>query len=359
MIYPKQQAFILVTTLWMLAILTIAASFFAVWTQRAIDLAQDLQTDLQGEIDAYNTQAQLLYLFSTRRLTMAGLNPQISQIQLSFDSIDITPALPVGGEIALDDSVYQGIGLARFSIQDKAGLFSLHRLSLGYSQGSKRKGMKLLGVLGVPAELRETLVARLLDYVDTDSSYRLNGAEASHYKQAGLPPPANRLLLNPMECRAILGWTEQEGLWNNGVWGQITTTATAGFLNFNTAPASVLQSLDGIDALIANRVVARRKEFGAFTNYEQFQRVVGVEVGGDTFTAGYRVYPSKFFRISTWHESSQRMRQQHIELTAILDKAKPWAVNYSADLALPAQHINAKPVTLKSAFISKKNELTE
>jgi type II secretory pathway component PulK len=291
---------------------------------------------------------------------MAGLNPQITQIQLSFDSdFDITPALPVGGEIELDDTVYQGIGLARFSIQDKAGLFSLHRLSLGFSQETKRKGMKLLGVLGVPAELRETLIARLLDYVDIDSSYRLNGAEAEHYQQAGLPPPPNRSLLNPMECRAILGWAEQEGLWKNGVWGQITTTMTAGFLNFNTAPASVLQSLDGIDALIANRVVARRKEFGAFTNYEQFQRVVGVEVGGDTFTAGYRVYPSEFFRISTWHEGSQRMRQQHIELTAILDQAKPWAVNYSADLALPTQHVNAKPITLNSVFITATKESTK
>ncbi|WP_353570603.1 helix-hairpin-helix domain-containing protein [Candidatus Albibeggiatoa sp. nov. BB20] len=362
MIYPKQQAFILVTTLWMLAILTIAASFFAVWTQRAVDLAQDLQTDLQGEVDAYNTQAQLLYLFSTRRLTMAGLNLKLSKVQLNFSGdFDITAALPVGGEIALDDTVYQGVGSARFSVQDKAGLFSLHHLSIGLSQTAKRKAMKLLGVLGVPTELRETLVARLQDYVDSDDSHRLNGAEAMHYKQAGLPPPSNRLLLNPMECRTILGWAEQEPLWNNGVWGQIATTVTAGFLNLNTAPALVLQSLDGIDAAIANRVVARRKEFGAFTHYGQFQQTIGVEVGSDVFTVGYRVYPSEYFRISTWHENSQRMRQQHIELTPIQDQAKPWKVNYSADLALSTHHINAKPLILKAAFITtaKKNELSD
>lgn len=356
MIYPKQHAFILVTTLWMLAILTISASFFAVWTQRAVDLAQELQTDLQGEIDAYNTQAQLLYLFSTRRLNMAGLNPKTVQAEFSFNSgvdFDITPILPVGGEIELDDTIYQGIGSARFSIQDKAGLFSLHYLSIGISQSTKRKAMKLLDILGVPDELQETLIARFKDYVDSDDFHRLNGAEEVHYQQAGLPPPANRLLINPMECRAILGWAEQKGLWENDLWGQITTTATAGFLNFNTAHELVLQSLDGITAETAQRIIAWRKEFGAFTNYLQFQKIVGAEVGGDQFTAGYRVYPSEYFRISVWHQNSQRMRQQHIGLTPIADKAKPWENSYSADLALSKQRLNATPISLASVFISK------
>ncbi|MCV6637946.1 type II secretion system protein GspK [Candidatus Albibeggiatoa sp. nov. NOAA] len=355
MIYPKrQQAFILVTTLWMLAILTIAASFFAIWTQRAVDLAQDLQTDLQGEIDAYNTQAQLVYLFSTRRLTMAGLNPNVSQTSLNFsDAFDISAALPVGGEIALDDTVYQGIGTARFSIQDKAGLFSLHQLSIGLSRGAEKKAIKLLGILGVPTELRKTLVARLRDYVDADDFHQINGAEAAQYIQAGRPPPPNRLLLNPMECQAILGWKEQEDLWKDGVWGQISTTATAGFLNLNTAPALVLQSLEGISAETAKRVVDRRKAFGAFTGYLQFQQLIGVEVGGDAFTVGYRVYPSEFFRISTWHQNGQRIRQQHISLTPIQDQAKPWKVDYSADLALFTHQANAKPIKLDAVFINK------
>ncbi len=360
MIYiRRQQALVLVMTLWMLAILTVAASFFAVWTQRAIELAQELQTNLQGEIDTYNTQAQLIYLFSTRRLTMAGLNPKIPNRTLSFNTsadADVTMVLPVGGEIELDDTVYQGIGSARFSIQDKAGLFSLYRLSITLNPETKRKGMKLLGVLGVSAELREPLIARLQDYVDPDDFHRLNGAEAIHYEKSGLPPPANRLLINPMECRAILGWAEQESLWKNGIWGQITTTERAGFLNLNTASELVLQTLDGINAEIAKNIVARRKEFGAFTDYLQFQKLVGVEVGGDNFTAGYRVYPSKHFRISTWHEKSQRVRQQHVQLTPIEPESKPWAVSYSADVTLPL-HRN-KPIVLKSVFIDSKTSET-
>lgn len=357
MIYPKQQAFILVTTLWMLAILTIAASFFAIWTQRAVELAQGLQTNLQGEIDAYNTQSQLFYLFATRRLTMAGLNPVVKPVQFQFTTVedyevDMSTILPVGGELKLDDTVYQGLGQARFSIQDKAGLFSLHKVSLGYTVNVKRQAIKLLGILGVPAEQRKTLIERLQDYVDPDDFHRLNGAEAQHYQRLGLPPPANRLLLNSMECRAILGWAEQQSLWHSDTpWEQLTTSATVGAFNLNTAPELVLQSLDGINAQMAQQIVAKREEFGVFINYSQFQKLVGVEVGGDKFTIGYRLFPSEYFRISIWHQTSHKMRQHHIKLTPVVDQASPWQIDYAIDLALPPSKRQAKPVLIENLFL--------
>ena len=358
-IYLKQKAFILVTTLWMLAILTIAASFFAVWTQRAVELAQDLQTNLQGEIDAYNTQSQLFYLFSTRRFTMAGLNPEIKPVQFNFAiesyEVDMDAIMPVGTEISLDDTVYQGIGQARFSIQDKAGLLSLHNLSLGYGQSAKRQAIKLLGILGVKAEQRKPLVERLQDYTDSDDFHRINGAEAQHYKSNGLPPPPNRLLLNSMECRAILGWSEQHTLWENNLWGQLTTSATAGAFNLNTAPKLVLQSLDGISAEMAQQMVSWRKEFGVFLNYLQFHKLAGVEIGGEQFTIGYRLFPSEYFRVSIWHKTSQKMRQYHIKLTPSLDQSKPWQVDYTLDLALNSSKQQEKPLSTKNVFIRNNN----
>jgi len=357
--YLKQKAFILVTTLWMLAILTIAASFFALWTQRAIELAQDLQTNLQGEVDAYNTQSQLFYLFSTRRFTMAGLNPKIRPVQFNLITepyeVDMDAIMPVGTEISLDDSVHQGIGQARFSIQDKAGLLSLHNVSFGYDQNAKRQAMKLLGILGVKAENRRPLIERLQDYTDSDDLHRINGAEAQHYKQQGLPPPPNRLLLNSMECRAILGWNEQHVLWEDNQWGQLTTNATAGAFNLNTAPKLVLQSLDGISAEIAQQIVSWRKEFGVFLNYLQFHKLARVEIGGDKFTVGYRLFPSEYFRVSIWHNTSQKMRQYHIKLTPNLDQAKPWQVDYTLDLALSASRQEETPLPTKNAFIQNDN----
>jgi general secretion pathway protein K len=351
-----KKGFILVITLWLLLILTVAASFFATWTQHSMELVQQLHADLQGEIDVYNTNSQLFYLLATHRFSMGGLRSELSQLTINIDEYaEFDPSIyfPVGGEIRLDDTVYHGLGAAKFAIQDKAGLFSLHLLSFDVTGGYKIKAMKLLGLLGVPAELREIFVDRFQDYTDVDDFHRLHGAESIHYEQANLPPPPNRLLINPMEARGILGWNEQESLWQDGSWAQVTTTARAGLPNLNTMPELVLQSLEGIDAQIARSIINWREEFGVFTNYHQFQRAAGVAVGSEAFTLGYRLFPSDQLRISVWHEGSQRMRQTYIQLTPVADKAKPWLVHYYMDLAVAGKYQRAQPKTT-AAFVTGK-----
>src|SRR5690606_27519206 len=108
---------------------------------------------------------------------------------------------PIGGELAVDDSIYLGLGDTRFAIQDESGLFPLilpddwHLDAFLASQGVKR-------------ELIPKLRDSLLDYIDTDDLRRLNGAEAREYRQARLPEPLNRRLLLPVELDRLLGWNE-------------------------------------------------------------------------------------------------------------------------------------------------------
>jgi len=96
-------------------------------------------------------------------------------------------------------------------------------------------------LLGVAEDLQAPLVAKLKDYIDLDDLHRLNGAESFHYRQRNLPPPTNRFLSNPMECKRILGWAEQSGLWKDLALAQLTNTILPVNPNFNTAPVKVLQ----------------------------------------------------------------------------------------------------------------------
>jgi hypothetical protein len=162
-----QKAFVLVTTLWMLAILTIAASFFALWTQHALSLAQTMQDDLQGEIDMHSTQATIIYLLTTQRTTIGGLvlpiedEKEAAELEEKLnDSI-----LAVGGEMAIDDRPYFGYGKALFALQDEAGL-----LSINFADNSILN--RLLGLLGVEEELRPPLIAKYHDYIDLDELHR-------------------------------------------------------------------------------------------------------------------------------------------------------------------------------------------
>ena len=66
--------------------------------------------------------------------------------------------------------------------------------------------------MGVPAEDRDGLIDKFLDYLDANSFRRLNGAEAPEYLEAGLDPPANAPLRTPLEVRRVLGWRDIEGL---------------------------------------------------------------------------------------------------------------------------------------------------
>jgi len=330
----KTQGFVLVTTLWMLAVITIAASFFALWTEKTLSLALNLQQDVQGEIDMQSTESSLLYLLSTQTFTVAGMTVTENVVNLRDDSEEM-PYLPIGYEIALDDRPYFGHHSGRFALQDKRGLLNLNLLASDDDINSilVRRAVRLLGLLGVKVESREPLISKLRDYVDIDNNHRLNGAEEYHYKERGLPLPSNRALLQPMECLRILDWAEQAGLWKNGQWGQLTTTALAGDLNINTAPLLILKSVEGINVVAANRVMTARQEM-PFLEVSNLSIVTGGGFTGDPFELGISFYPSNFTRITLWHENAKYVRQIHIQRTPFSEQGMPWIINYTVELPL-------------------------
>ena len=346
----QQHGFVLVTTLWMLAILTIAASFFALWTQRAVDIVQNMQADTQGEIDIYSTQSIITYLLVTQNRNVGGLSvPKIeTKEEIVTKSIDENSILPIGGEIRLDDRPYFGYGKAFFALQDKRGL-------IGINFADRFVLSRLLGLLGVSEQLHSPLIAKLQDYIDPDDLHRMNGAESFHYKQRNLPPPLNHYLVTSMECKNILDWTGQESLWKDNIFGQLTNTIFATYPNFNTAPALVLQAAYNFSAENAQRIVDTRKNT-PILSIRQINKITGTLLNLDP--DDLMIFPSANLRLTVWYKNSKRMRQVHINLPIGLNDKKPWEIDYYLDLPLLPMYTSIPPIhaqtTLFDSTLSSK-----
>lgn len=347
------QGFILVTTIWILAIITVAAGFFALWTQRSLAIAQSLQEDIQGEIDMYSTQADVLYLLSTQRFTIGGLTvplPKKEEESASLTEAIMQKALTdynndpaKGTEIVQDDRPYLGHGKAYFAMQDAGGL-----INLNYETDEVIS--RLLGTLGVKVELRDSLVAKLRDYTDADDLKRLNGAESYEYRQFHLLPPTNRLLTNPLECKRIVGWFDQPSLWEENALAQLTNTMLPVYPNFNTAPAKVLQAAYNMDANGAERVMKLRQSM-PFYDLNTVSQVAGVNIDIDPIDANF--FPGSILRLTLWYEGGTRMRQVHLLMNPRGFGMKPWLIDYSLELKLLSIYTKTLPNHAKtSIFVS-------
>jgi DNA uptake protein ComE-like DNA-binding protein len=317
----NQNGFILAATLWILAAITLSAGFFALWTQHALELARRGEENLHGEIDLSGTQATLLYLLCTQPMTLGGLTvPEDKPDETSQENMnpmDISMS-PIGGEIALDDRPYKGLGKACFSVQDEGGLMGLNNFYTSHLEN-------LLGLLGVPAPHRGPLLDKLLDYTDMDDLHRLNGAEEDEYRRMGLPAPPNRFLLTSWEIANVLDWKDQPGLWSQTPIPRLTTISSGGAPNLNTAPKEILMTLTGIDADTAVRLIEAREE-KPFASVREVQEAAGSDLSLDPL--GTALFPSAYLRLTLWQEGGPRMREVHVCLTPRADKKAPWLIDY-------------------------------
>jgi len=304
-----QRGFVLVATLWILAVITIAASYFAERVSRSIALAQQKQETTEQLIEFANTRADILYRLGTIRLSFYGLGSQ--------------PA------IALDDRPYRGSGEDIVRLQDNRGLLNLNFME-------RNMMPRLLGQLGVPIEKRDALIDTLSDYVDTDDLRRLNGAEKSEYASLGLPPPPNDWLASPYQLRSIIGWRDQPELLERLL--RLVATGRVFGLNPNTAPPEVLASLPGGSRETAAAVVKMRNEKPMYH---------GTPLPG--FTAGVMdpeflyFFPSDSIRITQQSKTLPWAVQYCLTLTPRSERA-PWRVDYHVKTALTYPSENADKI---------------
>lgn len=329
--------FVLVMTLWVLAGIAIAVGLMTLW---ALDAVRDAAAERQRTDDLlamHGTRDTVLYLAATRATTFAGLPIRpLTEDERAVRLLDDLGGFnrePRGGELRLDGVPYEGVGGATFQLQDEAGLFSL--------------------VLPTPADLDRFLAVNdvdpnripslrdaLLDYVDSDSLRRLNGAEARAYDSESRPPPANRRLLVPVEATRVLGWDDLPESLAAGL-ADLTTTHYGGPVNLNTVPERLLGAwlpqCDGEDC--ASVVAQRVRE--PFRSADQLELAQGVQLSGDAMV-DYRFLPADEIRITLWGTAGTGWRI-HVRFTPLADQRAPWSILAAYPVPRPIEHVPAQP----------------
>ncbi|MDD2914411.1 MAG: type II secretion system protein GspK [Gallionella sp.] len=301
----KQHGFILVLTLWIMVIVSIAAGYFSERVARSIELAQQSRQNTRAIIDMAGTKAEILYRLGTVSLTEYGAGRGNTAI-------------------ALDNRPYYGFGKTIIRLQDTRGL-----LNLNLTEDSRMQ--RFLGLLEIPAEQRGPMIDTLRDFIDEDKLHRLNGAEDDEYRAQGLPPPPNRNLVTPWESKRIIGWRNAPELWKNGRLVELTTTSFSVGINPNTAPADVLATLPGVTEEFAQAIIARR-QLSPITQEGQIVEITSTPLNLGLGT-GIIAIPSDTIRITQSTQGVPWALQYIIKLTPN-DKDAPWQTDYYSRVSL-------------------------
>lgn len=338
----RNSGFVLATVLVVLAVITVGATFIALWVQNLRASAQLIQAQTQGSLDVQSTKATLLYLAATQGMTYGGLRSDGSSgISVNPEEMGSLQLAAIGNEIKLDDSPYRGVGSAVFSIQDEGGLFNVNY----FSSSSMRR---FLNYFGIATPQATSMADKLLDFTDPDNISRIHGAERGRYAQKGLGEPANRPLATPQEARRVMEWGDTKQLWRRSQFQRYTTTQVRGFPNVNTAPLAVLMSIDGISEKSAGLLLAARKE-RVITLAEQVGQIAGEGFGIPLDNVNR--FSSRYLRISVWYKDWGAVEQIHLELTPKSPmNLKPWLIAYENKVQIWPELIDLVPEALEGSL---------
>ena len=299
-----QHGFVLVLTLWVMAIVAIAATYFSEKVSDAVALAQRSRQNAQTSIDLAASRAEILYRLASTSLTVDGLGHGNTVI-------------------ALDNRPYRAIGDTMVRVQDSRGLLNLN-------QTPDDRLARFLGLVGIPPEHRNHLVDTLRDYIDADKLERLNGAEEPQYLARGLPAPTNNALATPWEVRRIIGWRDAPQLWANSNFIDLTTTSTVLGLNPNTAPAEVLATLPGVTDDLAKALITRRQQ-SPILHAGELAALAGIPE--QWLDMQIMVIPGDTLRVTQSASGVNWGLQYSVTLTPNSDTG-PWRIDYMSRVAI-------------------------
>lgn len=340
----RASGFVLVTVLAMLVILTLLAATIGAITQRVRDDQLERQRLLQDEIAMASTRASVLYLLTSQRMTFGGLTVDDKVAYSNDERSQDNPFtnIPVGNEIALDGRPYLGLEGIDFALQDDRGLLAVNWTSPIYLE----RYLSLDKPLATPIATLQNL---LLDYQDPDDLYRLNSAERGQYETLERPPPSNQTVATPLELRRIIGWDQAlTGIDDIAINDSLTISRNP-IININTAPARVLQSLPGVNAEMAARVVASRA-LQPFINLPSFFQLLGA-VPADP--EALSMYPSASGILKLWSPRGGAVQVLHWTLTPLDDGGRPWREDYEFTLPQNSQLVAGTAVATAAKVLAQ------
>lgn len=338
----RQEGFVLVVVLAMLVILSILAASVGAVAARLRDEQLQRQRQLAAEIDMASTEATVLYMLASQRMTFGGLTVDERMVLSEDERLALrsgeTPLsyAPVGNEIAMDGTVYRGIGNTRFALQDDRGLLALNWAPEAMIARYLDEGRELPRPMSAMTDL-------LRDYQDSDDLHRLNGAERDTYEHEGLELPANRALSTPLELRRVLGWNKALGDVTDADLLDSISTVRSAQLNVNTAPVRVLRALPGVDETMAQRVVDARAGH-PIVNLSAFYQLLGAVPVSEDFLS---LYPMGSGTLKVWSPGGGVLRLLHWTLTPRDDGGRPWREDYEFGIPNTKVESDARRVEAK------------
>ncbi|MDE0242000.1 MAG: type II secretion system protein GspK [bacterium] len=353
----------LIATLWTLAAMAVLAAYIDSVASADMERAAAAEAALERELARRSTEETLAYFLVTGRMNHRGLMIEPEQ---SFSDVEGNrgPDRSVG-VIAVSGETYAGIGGMRFSVQDENGLAPVNF-------PSSRSFVAALSHVGVASADIERIIPRVEDYVDMDDDLSLSGAERFDYDQAalaaglgtsgrdsatsrqrdraphaartpgpdtraldrsgatsGIPPelmlphPSNWTMATPLELRRVLGINELIGpdQWRR-LLPMLTVRQTSGY-NFNTMRPDVLAAILEIEPEAVDNIRTERAQRSVAT-LNRIAMLTGTHPDIDEMDL--RVLPSRFLRVSIWHNAGGLRSVAGMALTPYGDA--PWRIDY-------------------------------
>lgn len=327
----RERGMVLVSVLWVLVAMTLAASVFSLWVDRSRKLAMDLVAIAEYEHASRSVEAVIIYSRATALGGPDGVPWPVGERALSepvFDSIEdfMSGAAPQrsieggAGYLRLNGGVLE-VGSARLMVRDRAGLIGLLDLS-------DRKIYERLAALGVGGDASgDRLHDALADYMDADQLHLLNGAEVSDYQRLGRSPPVDGVLRSPLQLRDVVGWDVALASKDDAWLLDVFRVDGGGFINANTASEEalelVLPSPEGVAAVIGRR------------NSAPFRSTVEVDAllgGNEELYAG--IEPADGLRIWRWQQGGMTAIVDDIQFDALQPGRAAVIRNWSSRVAL-------------------------
>lgn len=322
--HGSQRGYVLAMNLAVLALMLLGASYVGQRVQDAVRLANAERQSVNAAYELESANSRLLMLLATTPRTTRGLGT-------------------LQNNVNLDGRTYRLTDTVLVNLQDARGLFSINGTNLG--GGGRERVERMLGTFGVSSEHAVALTDALLDYRDADDLRRLNGAEASEYRAAGLDRgPRNGDLLSATELQRVYGWRDTPELWGaDPITNHVIAQRRSQF-NPNTADWRALVAMAGIESVTAKALVASRKQDQLIQQGDLSSLLFGPSVG-DPFGVSSFVTPFPGpTLIVTLRVASAPWGYQMVVTHTPGEIGGPWRIAAFARLALPPAPESLKDV---------------
>lgn len=344
----SQCGFVLVSVLWLLVIMTMAATAFSIWVTTVREEAAKRQAYQEGYRRALDALNKVTFTYMAEMKTPQGIAwPATGGVknEVFFDSFDdflggAAPKVKASGNagfLKLNSSVLDlGQGL-RVVVQDHAGLIGLSELSQPHVFDNliAAAGNSTLSI----ARLRDNLI----DYQDRNSFSNLQGAEAIEYRRKNIPPPTNGVLRHPLQLRAIMDWDTLLATKGDEWLLRQFKEAGGALVNINTAPDSVVALL-----LAKDGDLAAIKELRNRKTIESIFELTRYSSNGEDVP--FTIMPSGGFRFWWWLEGDATAQVYDVQFDHLAPGSKAWYINWSRRVKLPDDLAQSTPTVVNHPF---------